>query len=131
MTDSFQTFKDLSITFKPHPVTGDLIVKKDDAAVKQAVINLLLTNKGERPFQPDLGSDLRNLLFEPVDAASAGQIARNISDTLNRYEPRIKILDLDVSSNYEDNGFDVFMNFEIIGREDFPVVIEFFLERTR
>lgn len=131
MTNSFQTFKDLSITFKPHPVTGDLIVKKDDAAVKQAVVNLLLTNKGERPFQPDLGSNLRNLLFEPVDAATAGQIARNISATIDRYEPRIRILDLDVSSNYDDNGFDVFMNFEIIGREDFPVVIEFFLERTR
>jgi len=131
VTNSFQTFKDLSITFKPHPVTGDLIVKKDDAAVKQAVVNLLLTNKGERPFQPDLGSNLRNLLFEPVDAATAGQIARNISATIDRYEPRIRILDLDVSSNYDDNGFDVFMNFEIIGREDFPVVIEFFLERTR
>lgn len=129
--DNFQTFKDLNITFKPHPVTGDLIIKKDDAAIKQSVVNLLLTSKGERPFQPNLGSDIRNLLFEPLDAATAGQISRNIREVLRSYEPRIKILDIEVLANYEQNGFDVGLEFEIIGREDFPVALEFFLERTR
>jgi len=129
--DNFQTFKDLNITFKPHPVTGDLIIKKDDAAIKQSVVNLLLTSKGERPFQPNLGSDIRNLLFEPLDAATAGQISRNIRDVLLNYEPRIRILDIEVLANYEQNGFDVGLEFEIIGREDFPVALEFFLERTR
>jgi phage baseplate assembly protein W len=128
---NFQTFKDLNITFKPHPVTGDLIVKKDDAAIKQAVVNLLLTSKGERPFQPDLGSDLRKLLFESLDSATAGLIASNIRETLRNYEPRITVVGLEVATNYEENGFDVEIEFEIIGREDFPVVIEFFLERTR
>lgn len=128
---NFQTFKDLNITFKPHPVTGDLIVKKDDAAIKQAVVNLLLTSKGERPFQPDLGSDLRKLLFESLDSATAGLIASNIRETLRNYEPRIAVVGLEVATNYEENGFDVEIEFEIIGREDFPVVIEFFLERTR
>lgn len=129
--DNFQTFKDLNITFKPHPVTGDLIIKKDDAAIKQSVISLLLTSKGERPFQPNLGSDIRNLLFEPLDTATAGQISRNIRDVLRSYEPRIRILDIEVIANYEQNGFDVELEFEIIGREDFPVALEFFLERTR
>lgn len=129
--DNFQTFKDLNITFKPHPVTGDLIIKKDDAAIKQSVVNLLLTSKGERPFQPNLGSDIRNLLFEPLDAATAGQISRNIREVLRGYEPRIRILDIEVLANYEQNGFDVGLEFEIIGREDFPVALEFFLERTR
>jgi uncharacterized protein len=129
--DNFQTFKDLNITFKPHPVTGDLIIKKDDAAIKQSVVNLLLTSKGERPFQPNLGSDIRNLLFEPLDAATAGQISRNIREVLRSYEPRIRILDIEVLANYEQNGFDVGLEFEIIGREDFPVALEFFLERTR
>jgi phage baseplate assembly protein W len=128
---NFQTFKDLNITFKPHPVTGDLIVKKDDAAIKQAVVNLLLTSKGERPFQPQLGSNLRRLLFETLDVVTAGEIATNIRETLKRYEPRISITSIDVDANFESNGFDVALEFEIIGREDFPVAIEFFLERTR
>ena len=128
---NFQTFKDLNITFKPHPVTGDLIVKKDDAAIKQAVVNLLLTSKGERPFQPQLGSNLRRLLFETLDVVTAGEIATNIRETLKRYEPRISITSIDVDANFESNGFDFALEFEIIGREDFPVAIEFFLERTR
>ena len=128
---TFQSFKDLSITFKPHPVTGDLVVKKDDAAIKQAIVNLLLTSKGERPFAPDLGSDLRTLMFEPLDVATAGEISSNIRETLRNYEPRISVLGVEVIANFEDNGFDVELEFEIIGREDFPATIEFFLERTR
>jgi len=128
---TFQSFKDLSITFKPHPVTGDLVVKKDDAAIKQAIVNLLLTSKGERPFAPDLGSDLRRLMFEPLDVATAGEISSNIRETLSNYEPRISVLGVEVIANFEDNGFDVALEFEIIGREDFPATIEFFLERTR
>lgn len=128
---TFQSFKDLSITFKPHPVTGDLVVKKDDAAIKQAIVNLLLTSKGERPFAPDLGSDLRRLMFEPLDVATAGEISSNIRETLRNYEPRISVLGVEVIANFEDNGFDVALEFEIIGREDFPATIEFFLERTR
>lgn len=128
---TFQSFKDLSITFKPHPVTGDLVVKKDDAAIKQAIVNLLLTSKGERPFAPDLGSDLRTLMFEPLDVATAGEISSNIRETLRNYEPRISVLGVEVIANFEDNGFDVALEFEIIGREDFPATIEFFLERTR
>ncbi len=128
---TFQSFKDLSITFKPHPVTGDLVVKKDDAAIKQAIVNLLLTSKGERPFAPDLGSDLRRLMFEPLDVATAGEISSNIRETLRNYEPRISVLGVEVIANFEDNGFDVALEFEIIGREDFPATLEFFLERTR
>lgn len=128
---TFQSFKDLSITFKPHPVTGDLVVKKDEAAIKQAIVNLLLTSKGERPFAPDLGSDLRRLMFEPLDVATAGEISSNIRETLRNYEPRISILGIEVDANFEDNGFDVALEFEIIGREDFPATLEFFLERTR
>ena len=60
------TFKDLSVTFKKHPVTDDLVTVKDKAAVAQSIKGLLLTRRGERPFQPDLGSGLQDLLFEPL-----------------------------------------------------------------
>ena len=128
---TFQTFKDLNITFKPHPVTGDLIVKKDEAAIKQAVVNLLMTNKGERPFNAQLGSSIRETLFEPLDAATAAKIGAAIKNCLSRYEPRIKIRSLELDIDFDSNGYEVEMEFIIVGREDRPVLIEFFLERTR
>ena len=127
----FKHFKDLSITFKPHPVTGDLIVVKDEADVKQSIVNLLLTNKGERFFNSDIGSSITELLFEALDYGTASLVQSYISDTLNRYEPRIRILSLSTVPNFDDNGFDVDLEFEIDGREDFPVNVSFFLERTR
>ena len=75
-------FKDLSITFKNHPVTNDLVTVKDNSAVAQSIKGLLLTRRGERPFQPDLGSGLQNLLFEPMDYGSAALIKKEISDIL-------------------------------------------------
>lgn len=127
----FKHFKDLSITFKPHPVTGDLIVVKDEADVKQSIVNLLLTNKGERFFNSDIGSSITELLFEALDYGTASLVQSYISDTLNRYEPRIRILSLSTVPNFDDNGFDVDLEFEIDGREDLPVNVSFFLERTR
>lgn len=127
----FKQFKDLSITFKPHPVTGDLIVVKDEADVKQSIVNLLLTNKGERFFNSDIGSSITELLFEALDYGTASLVQSYISDTLNRYEPRIRILSLSTVPNFDDNGFDVDLEFEIDGREDLPVNVSFFLERTR
>ena len=128
---TFQTFKDLNITFKPHPITGDLTVIKDEAAIKQAIINLLLTNKGERFFDSRIGSSLSALLFEQLDFATASLINTEIQNTLQFYEPRIEILSISTEPNYDSNGFDIELVFEITGRDDVPVEINFFLERTR
>jgi phage baseplate assembly protein W len=127
----FQTFKDLNITFKPHPITGDLTVVKDEAAIKQAIINLLLTNKGERFFDSRIGSSLSNLLFEQLDFATASLINTEVQNTIQFYEPRINILSLSTVPNFDDNGFDIELVFEVTGREDLPTSINFFLERTR
>jgi uncharacterized protein len=127
----FQTFKDLSVTFKKHPVTDDLISVKDNAAIMQSISNLLQTMKGERPFQPDLGSDLRKTLFEPLDYASSGLVKSEVGRVLRRYEPRIKIDAIDCTPNYMDNGYQVNMTYTIVGRDDAPVTVDFFLERTR
>jgi uncharacterized protein len=127
----FQTFKDLNVTFKPHPITGDLITSKDEAAVKQAIVNLLLTNKGERLFNSQIGSDIPRLLFEQLDYGVAALVQSEIKNVLTDYEPRINIISLEVIPNFDDNGFDVGLEFEIIGRDDIPLNVEFFLERTR
>lgn len=128
---TFQTFKDLSVTFKSHPVTDDLVTVKDKAAIVQAITALLLTRKGERPFQPDLGCDVQEILFEPLDFGSAGIIRSTITEVLNRYEPRIQVDSVFATPDDQNNGYDVELSYTIVGRDDAPVVVEFFLERTR
>ena len=128
---TFQTFKDLSVTFKKHPVTDDLVQVKDKAAIVQAITGLLLTKKGERPFQPELGCDVQNMLFEPLDYASAGTIKQEIRETIDRYEPRINVTRLVCNPDFDNNGYNVEMQYTIVGREDLPVAVEFILERTR
>ena len=128
---TFQTFKDLSVTFKKHPVTDDLVQVKDKAAIVQAIQGLLLTRKGERPFQPELGCDVQNMLFEPLDYASAGTIKQEIRETIDRYEPRVTVTKLDCTPDFDNNGYNVEMLYTIVGRNDIPVAVEFILERTR
>ena len=125
------SFKDINITFKKHPVTNDLVVSKDASAIKQAIVNLLLTNKGERPFNYDYGSDIRSYLFEPLDFGTAQQIQSNIEYSISNWEPRIDILELNVIPNFDDNGFDVELTYVIIGSDNPPTSVEFFLTRTR
>ena len=125
------TFKDLSITFKKHPVTDDLVTVKDKSAVAQSIKGLLFTRRGERPFQPDLGSGLQDLLFEPMDYGSAALIKKEIRETLNRFEPRISITKLMCYPDLMNNGYDVELEYKIIGREDRAVALDIFLERTR
>ena len=131
MPTQFEKFKDLSITFKKHPVTDDLVTVKDKAAVAQSIKGLLLTRRGERPFQPELGSGLQNLLFEPLDYGTAGLIKKEIKETLNRYEPRISIQGLNCYPRTDENGYEVELEYMILGREDRAVGIDIFLERTR
>ena len=124
-------FKDLSLSFAKNKVTDDLLVKKEDAAVKQAVLNLLLTNKGERVYDSDYGSNIRTYLFEPLDYGTSQQIVGGIQTAIEKYEPRIGIRDLSAKPNRVDNGYDVEMTYVIRGTDLPPVAVEFFLERTR
>ena len=128
---TFQTFKDLSVTFKKHPVTDDLVQVKDKAAIVQAIQGILLTRKGERPFQPELGCDVQNMLFEPLDYASAGTIKQEIRETISRYEPRVTVTQIECTPDFDNNGYDVQVQYTIVGRNDIPVAVEFILERTR
>ena len=125
------TFKDLSITFKKHPVTDDLVTVKDKSAVAQSIKGLLLTRRGERPFQPDLGSGLQDLLFEPMDYGSAALIKQEISQCISRYEPRVRVQKIYCEVDFDNNGYNVEMQYKIVGRDDRPVAVDFFLERTR
>lgn len=125
------SYKDINITFKKHPVTNDIVVSKDASAIKQAIVNLLLTNKGERLMNPNYGSDIRKYLFEPLDYGTSYLIKGNIESTISKFEPRISVLRISCKPNYDDNGFDVEMTYRIQGTDDPPVAVDFFLSRTR
>ena len=125
-------FKDLSLSFAKNKVTEDLLVKKEDAAVKQAVLNILLTNKGERVYDAQYGSNVRSYLFEPLDFGTAGSIKDEIVRTLKRYEPRVTIQECLVEPNFDSNGFEVRLDFKVLSRADVPrISIEFFLNRSQ
>ena len=125
-------FKDLSLSFAKNKVTDALLVKKEDAAVKQAILNLLLTEKGERLYNAQYGSDLRSHLFEPLDFGTAGSIKDSIIRTIKNYEPRVSVETCIVEPNFDANGFDVQLDFQVLSRADIPSIsIEFFLNRSQ
>jgi phage baseplate assembly protein W len=90
----------------------------------------LVTYHYERPFQPDLGSNIRRLLFEPLDNITASSLDREIRQTIKNFEPRVRVISLDVTPNEEQNAFGVYLQFDIINRTE-PITIRFLLQRIR
>ena len=123
-----RSFKDFSVNFDKNPFTDDLSVVNNDNSIKQAVKNLILTAPGEKPFQPLVGSSVSQLLFEPLDAFTADTIMEEITLTINQYEPRVKLTNVDVTPIFEGNKLNVTIEYQIVG---LPIVetIEFVLQR--
>ena len=125
-----RSFKDISFSFDKHPKTNDFLVKRNEAAIKSALRHLIMTNVGERPFQPDLGTSIPRLLFDNVDFGTAAQIADEITRVIEKYEQRVILTEGDVTPVPDDNTFEVTIHFEIIGIP-YTQEIEFYLESTR
>jgi len=123
-------YSDLDLTFLPSPATGDVSMKYDEQAVIRSVRNLLNTNLYDRLFQPDVGSTLNQLLFEPVSPLTATLIQNEITRTLINYEPRATINTLVVSANPDNNQFNVSLSV-FIGNQTSPTAINLILQRTR
>ena len=123
-----RSFKDFSVNFARNPFTDDLSVVHNDNSIKQAVKNIILTSPGEKPFQPLIGSSVNRLLFEPLDAFTADAVAEEIRTTINQYEPRVKLTNVDVTPINEGNKLNVSLEYKIVG---LPIVetIEFVLQR--
>lgn len=127
----FKQFKDLSITFDKHPQSRDLLVVKNENAIKMAIKNLIVTMKGEKFFNSSFGTSVSNLLFDNMDFGIAGQLQNEISLAIAKYEPRVNLTNVTVLPNFDNNGYDVEVEFEIKGIDIIPTNMEFFLERTR
>jgi phage baseplate assembly protein W len=126
-----RSFKDISLSFEPHPVTRDLPVLSNERAIARSVRNLVETIPTERFFNPLLGSNVRRSLFEFVDYGTAGIIEDQIRTTINNFETRVDNVVVNVDARPDDNSFEVTVIFNIIG-EDFPIQqFTFLLEATR
>lgn len=123
-------FSDIDLNFTPHPVTGDISMRYDDNAIKQALKNLIMTRNYERPFHSDLGSPIRNLMFEPFNPMTAHMVKRAIIDLISNYEPRVRLLGVDVIVSEDNNALYVTVQFRIVNTER-PLTLDVILERTR
>ena len=122
-------FKDLATSFNANPATGDFGVVKNENAIKQSVRNLILTMFGERPFQPSIGSKVRELLFEPWDPFSVDAMRSEIMNCLSRLEPRIKVTGVRLRDDSEINSVQVAIDYKIIGESEVQNV-DFLLEKA-
>ena len=125
-----RSFTDLDLNFNIHPTTKDINRFKNENAVINSVKNLVLTNHYERPFQPELGSNLKRLLFEQVDNVTAALIEREIETTIINFEPRVDLKDVVASGFPDENGYKVEITFFLVNNPD-PISVDFFLERVR
>ena len=134
-TDVVRDFKDLDLSFNIHPVKKDVNKHVGVKAVINSIKNLILTNQYEKPFQPEIGSNVRKLLFENLDPITASALQREIYQIIKNYEPRaisnskddIQVI---VIPDYDKNAFSVDINFKVVN-QSLPITVTFFLERIR
>ena len=126
-----KSFKDINMSFKVNPLTFDLIANTNETAIARSVRNLILTAPGERPFNPELGSQVSRLLFEPMDDITTEALKEQIENTINNFEPRVKLRQVIVKPNYDNGEYDIAIRYDIIGIEAQTQQLSFALQQTR
>lgn len=123
-------YRDLNLSFVANPVRKDISTLSDADAVKQSVINLVLTKHYERPFHPEIGCNVTALLFENITSVTALSIKRSIEDVIQNFEPRVQLQSVVVNVDPDANGYNVTITFFVLNVRDL-VTVDFFLERLR
>jgi phage baseplate assembly protein W len=126
-----RAFKDISLSFDPHPITKDLPVLKNETAIRRSVRNIVQTIPTEKFFNPLFGSDVRGSLFDFVDFGTASVISDQILISIENFEPRVDNLQVEVLPRPDSNEFEVTVVFDIIGQEFPTQEYSFLLEATR
>lgn len=125
-----RTFRDIDLDFNRNTVTNDVNKLSNEEAIKRSVRNLIQTNHFERPFHPEIGSNVRALLFEPVTPLTALNLQRKIEEVIINFEPRVRLAQIVARPDIDNNRYSVSISFYIIG-SPLPVTVETFLERLR
>lgn len=126
-----QGFKDISMSFQVNPLNLDLIALKNETAIARSVRNIVFTLPGEKFFDSNFGSRISNSLFENVDEISASIIRDEIRNSIINYEPRVELIDVQTTPDYDNASFDVLIQYRIIGADVLPQQLEFVLQPTR
>ncbi len=121
---------DLDLALTLHPIRKDITTLKDDNAIRNAVKNLLITNFYERPFNSDIGANLRALLFEPADVITKIAIREQITETINKHEPRVAVQNIKIQDNSQRNEYNITVNF-LIKEFDTDQNVDIVLRRLR
>ena len=126
-----RAFKDVSLSFDRHPVTNDILVLKNEDAIKRSIRNLIQTMPSERFFNPYLGSEVKTSLFEFVDFGTSSILEEQIKIAIDNYEPRVENAKVVVVPRANDNTFEINVSFTIIGQDIPPQKFTYILEATR
>jgi phage baseplate assembly protein W len=130
MATATKIFTDLDLSFIPHPLTGDIVKRTNENAVKASLRNLLQTNNYERRFHPEIGTPLRQLLFKNADPLTRAMVERAITDTVRNYEPRVTLTAVDVNFSPDNNSIMIRVEFKILNTSTIQR-LNLTLERTR
>lgn len=130
MPRTTRLYSDFDISFKKHPVTDDLVKKSDYSAVTQSIRNLLFMNHYEKKFRPEIGTNIRKMLFEPLDSVTSQTLREDILNTIKNFEPRVLIEDLVITPDYDRNGYLIELTYSLINLTT-PITVNFFLSRVR
>jgi len=126
-----QGFKDISMTFQSNPLNSDLIALKNENAISRSIRNIVFTLPGEKFFNPEFGSRVSKILFENIDEIAASNIRDEIASSIVNYEPRVDLTDVIVTADYDNNSFDVTIQYTIVGIDVPTQQLQFVLQPTR
>ena len=126
-----QGFKDVSMTFQRHPLTDDLIALKNEQAIARSIRNIVFTVPGEKFFDETFGSTISESVFENIDNLSAIIIKDQITESIERFEPRVNLIKVTTSPDFDNNSFDATIVYEIVGADIPSQELQFVLQKTR
>jgi hypothetical protein len=127
---AIRTFRDLDLNFTRHPATNDVATRIGDQAIIRSLRNLVNMANYDKPFHPEIGGTVRQLLFENVTGMTAQNIKTAVKNVINNFEPRVSLIDVVVQAQEDMNRYDVSISFYIVNQAT-PTTINVFLERVR
>ena len=126
-----RAFKDINLSFKRHPVTNDLVVIKNEDAIKKSVKNIIFTILGEKPYMPLFGTSVNNSLFELANPLDHVRISDEIQSTLLNYEPRISNIQVTVSNYPDSHELNATIQYDITGAASPSQTVDVLLQPAR
>ena len=126
-----QAFKDISMTFQSNPLNRDLIAIKNENAIARSLRNIVFTTPGEKFFNESFGSKITESVFENIDEINAAVIADEIRESIDIYEPRVELDSVKAYPDFDNNGFDVIITYDVVGTSIPTQELQFVLQSSR